>query len=73
MQPVRISKKGLVSIPAELRKKYNLKPGDEVTFDESTEGIILVPIVPIETLVRTDLAEDIRRAVKHLEEERKTE
>jgi AbrB family looped-hinge helix DNA binding protein len=29
---IKVSQKGWVVIPAELRKKYNLKPGSEVVF-----------------------------------------
>ncbi len=40
---LKISQKGWVVIPAELRKKYNLKPGDEVHVVDYGGVLSLVP------------------------------
>ena len=40
---VTVSKKGWVVIPAELRKKYNLKPGTEVQVVDYGGVLSLVP------------------------------
>ncbi len=40
---VRISSKGWVVIPAKLRKKYNLNPGDQVHVVDSGGVVSLVP------------------------------
>jgi len=33
----------MISIPAKLRQKYNLKAGDEVEIVETEEGLIIIP------------------------------
>jgi len=46
----KISSKGWVVIPAELRKKYNLEPGDEVNIIDYGGVLSIVPVAedPIE-------------------------
>ena len=46
----RVSAKGWVVIPAELRRRYGLKPGSMIEFREEDEKIVLVPRVadPVE-------------------------
>ncbi len=46
----RIGRRGVVVIPARLRKEYNLSEGDYVMVESSQAGILLKParIVPIE-------------------------
>ena len=41
---LKISQKGWVVIPAELRKKYHLEPGDEVEMVDYGGVIALVPV-----------------------------
>ena len=41
--PVTVSEKGWVVIPAELRKKYNLRPGTEVSVVDYGGVLALVP------------------------------
>jgi AbrB family looped-hinge helix DNA binding protein len=43
--PVKISNKGWIVIPAELRKKYNLKPGDRVEVVDYGGVLSIVPKV----------------------------
>lgn len=43
MQTSRITSKGQVTIPADLRKKLGLEPGDQVGFVLDTEGLRVVP------------------------------
>ena len=40
---LKISQKGWVVIPAEIRKKYNLKPGDEVYVIDYGGVLSLIP------------------------------
>ncbi len=42
---IRISNKGWVVIPSELRKKYNLKPGDEVKVIDYGGVFAIVPVL----------------------------
>ena len=50
MASARISAKGGVVIPAPLRKKYRLQPGDQVRIVDYGSGLALVPALgdPIE-------------------------
>jgi AbrB family looped-hinge helix DNA binding protein len=70
-----ITEKGTVTIPAEIRRKYGLKKGSRVKFIETDEGILLVPIIPLEDLfgVDKDAKETVYRMVRELQEERRRE
>ena len=39
-----LSRKGQVVIPAELRKKYQLKPGARIAVEEQKGQIVIVPL-----------------------------
>jgi AbrB family looped-hinge helix DNA binding protein len=43
MQTSTLTSKGQVTIPAEIRKKLGLEPGDQVGFILDTEGLRVVP------------------------------
>jgi len=43
MAEVRISTKGWVVIPAEFRRKYHLRPGDQVRIVDYGGGLAIVP------------------------------
>ena len=48
---VKITNKGMVSIPAILRKKFHLKDGDYVLIGEKENGTMqITPIIPLEEL-----------------------
>ena len=48
---VKITNKGMISIPASLRKKFHLKDGDYVIIEENENGTMkITPIIPIEKL-----------------------
>ena len=59
---VKVTNKGMISIPATIRKKYNIKDGDYVVVKEDRDGIIrLIPIESIESLRKKSLSiEDSR-------------
>mgnify|MGYP006297826473 CR=1 FL=1 len=44
MKLVRMSTRGRVTIPRELREELGLKPGDRVAFTETENGILLEPV-----------------------------
>ena len=47
---VKITNRGMITIPSRIRKKFNLKDGDEVVVTED-EGIIkIIPILEIEKI-----------------------
>jgi len=70
-----VTEKGTVTIPAEIRKKYNLRKGSRVEFVETDEGVLLVPTVPLENLFGADKAikETVYGMIKELQEERRKE
>jgi antitoxin PrlF len=37
----RVTRKGQVTIPKAIREEMGIEPGDEVTFAETSEGIVL--------------------------------
>ncbi len=39
----KIGERGRVTLPAGVRRKYGLKPGDLVEVTETTEGILITP------------------------------
>jgi len=39
----KVSAKGWVVIPAVLRKRFGIKPGTSVVFQEVADGIVLIP------------------------------
>jgi AbrB family looped-hinge helix DNA binding protein len=70
-----ITAKGTVTIPAEIRRKYKLRKGSRVKFVETEEGILLLPIIPLEELfgIDKDAKETVYQMVRELQEERKRE
>jgi len=70
-----VTEKGTVTIPAEIRKKHNIRKGSRVDFVETDEGILLVPTVPLENLFGADKAikETVYEMIKELQEERRKE
>jgi len=51
---VLVTRKGQVTIPASKRKKYGIREGMRVLVKESSDGIIIKPITPIEDLAGID-------------------
>lgn len=41
---VKVTNRGMITIPAELRKKYNLKDGDQVMIVEDEDRLKIIPI-----------------------------
>ena len=45
---VKVTNKGMVSIPAALRKKFGIKDGDYVSIYENSDGTIqITPLIPL--------------------------
>jgi len=40
---VRIQDQGYVPLPADLMRRHHLKPGDEVTLEETDHGVLVTP------------------------------
>lgn len=61
---VKVTNKGMISIPAMIRKKYKIKDGDHVLIKEDQDGIIrLIPIESIETLRKNSLSVEESREI----------
>jgi AbrB family looped-hinge helix DNA binding protein len=70
-----ITEKGTVTIPSEIRKRYRLKKGSRVEFVETDEGVLLVPVVPLEDLFGADKdkKETVYKMIGELQDERRKE
>ena len=70
-----ITEKGTVTIPAEIRKKYKLRKSSRIEFVETSEGVLLVPVIPFEDLFGADktIKETVYQMIKELQEERRKE
>lgn len=43
MKTYTITRKGQVTIPAEIREKMKIRPGDKITYEKTVAGILLKP------------------------------
>lgn len=70
-----ITEKGTVTIPARIRKKYGLRKGSRVEFVDTDEGIMLIPVVPLESLFGADAGskDAIHEMVREIQKERRKE
>ena len=53
-QTVLVTRKGQITIPVSKRKKYGIREGMQVLMSDSSEGIMIKPITPIEDLAGVD-------------------
>lgn len=37
----RVTTKGQVTIPKDIRERFGIKPGDEVVFEETEDGVVI--------------------------------
>lgn len=58
-QKITIGQRGVLTLPAALRKRYELKESDELIVEETEEGILLRPAItlPIEMYSEARIAE----------------
>lgn len=70
-----ITEKGTVSIPSHIRRKYGLQRGAKVEFMDTEEGIMIVPVIPIEDLFGADRSRKkvVREMIHEIHEERRRE
>jgi AbrB family looped-hinge helix DNA binding protein len=70
-----ITEKGTVSIPSKIRSKYGLRKGAKVEFIDTQEGIVIVPVVPIEALYGADKSRKklVRDMILEIGQERRRE
>lgn len=70
-QAVKVTNKGMITIPAKLRKKHNIKDGDKIVFIEDENGIRLVKLHPLDELRKQSYT--LKELKKMMEESRKEE
>jgi len=70
-----ITEKGTVSIPSAIRNKYRLRKGAKVEFIDTEDGIVIVPVVPLQALFGADKSRKklVRDMVREIHEERRRE
>ncbi|MFX0139743.1 MAG: AbrB/MazE/SpoVT family DNA-binding domain-containing protein [Candidatus Hodarchaeota archaeon] len=73
VQSVKISKKGQITIPKELREKYKFKEEDEIILIETNEGILIKPksneLIKLRGILRQEI--DLKKAEEFIIDERK--
>jgi AbrB family looped-hinge helix DNA binding protein len=70
---VKLTAGGMITLPAKIRQKYKLAPGDSVAIIESPDGLLIVPVVPLEKLVNQEEASIAAEICRELVEEHRTE
>jgi len=55
-----IQESGSVTLPADFRKKYGLKPGDEISFIETEEGLLISARETLIDKLLDELGDDLR-------------
>lgn len=73
MQKIRMSRKGQVVIPAQIRKKYKLKEGEMLFLEDENGTIKLMPRTKLRSLCGTWPDLDIEAVTKEIIEDRKTD
>jgi len=73
MQTVTISAKGQVVIPANIRKKFNLKKGEKLAIVEENGYIKMIPPADLTSLYGAWSDLDARTVRKQIEDMRKEE
>jgi AbrB family looped-hinge helix DNA binding protein len=63
-----IQESGSVTLPADFRKKYGLKAGDEVTFIETEEGLLISPRDVLIRRLLNDVASELETSNISLED-----
>ena len=63
---VKITNKGMISIPAILRKKFNLKDGDYIIIEENEDGTMqITPIIPFDEIKKDSATVEEFREIYH--------
>ncbi len=73
MNPRKVFSNGRVTIPAEIRKKYDIKPGTKIFFKEEKDGILLYPVTAKTIKDGIGFLKPDKRMLKSLMDEKKRE
>jgi AbrB family looped-hinge helix DNA binding protein len=63
-----LQESGSVTLPAEFRKKYGLEPGDEISFIETEDGLLISVREALIDKLLNEIGEDLRTKDITLEE-----
>jgi AbrB family looped-hinge helix DNA binding protein len=71
MEEVLVTRKGQITVPVALRRKYGIKQGMKISVQDSGSGIVLQVVPRIEDLVGIDAGKiDIKKAIEMLDKMR---
>ena len=71
MEEVLVTRKGQITVPVALRRKYGIKQGMKITVQDSGSSIVLQVIPRIEDLVGIDAGKkDIKKTIEMLDKMR---
>ena len=71
----KVTSKSMVTIPAEIMRKYGIREGMRVKFIETEAGVLMIPIPKLEDLYGIDRqhASEIIEGIRELEAEHRRE
>lgn len=72
-KPIVINRKGMITIPVDIRKKFNLNEGTEIAIVELEGVLTIIPIYDIENTVPLPLKDIIKSWDTDYEEELRLE
>lgn len=71
MEEVLVTRKGQITVPISLRRKYGIKEGMKITIKDSESGIILTVVPRFEDLIGADSGKiDLKKAIEQLDKMR---
>lgn len=71
MEEVLVTRKGQITVPVALRRKYGIKEGMKITVQDSGSSIVLQVVPRLEDLVGIDAGKiDIKKAIEMLDKMR---
>ncbi len=73
MMKTKLSKNGMITLPVEIRRRYNIEIGDEVGFVEEDGEYKIVPILNMEDLIDPSHFESTKRLIDEMRRERDNE
>jgi len=68
---VKVTNRGMICLPAFLRKKYNIKDGDHISIIEDEDGMKIIPIEDIDSLRSRSIS--TKKMLEIMEKARKEE
>jgi len=70
---VTVTSKRMVTIPVDLARKYNIEKSTKLEVIDTGEGILLIPITPLEKLFGIDDKKTAKEIISLLHQNRKRE